>query len=84
MISFGTKKCFLTTQNHGYVVDPKSLNGTGFEVWLINANDKTVEGIRHKNKPIFATQFHPEASPGPYETGFLFDNFVESVKRCRS
>lgn len=84
VIDLFTKKCYITSQNHGYVVDPKSLNGTGFEVWLINANDKTVEGIRHKNKPIFATQFHPEASPGPYETGFLFDNFVESVKRCRS
>jgi carbamoyl-phosphate synthase small subunit len=57
------------------------LKGTDFDVWLINANDKTVEGIKHKGRPIFAIQFHPEASPGPYETEFLFDQFVKEVKK---
>ncbi|MEM5879121.1 MAG: glutamine-hydrolyzing carbamoyl-phosphate synthase small subunit [Candidatus Aenigmatarchaeota archaeon] len=77
------KKCYITSQNHGYAVDPESLKETDFEIWFINANDKTVEGIKHKRKPIFATQFHPEASPGPYETEFLFDLFVKEVKRYK-
>jgi carbamoyl-phosphate synthase small subunit len=78
-----TKRCFITSQNHGYAIDEKSLKNTDFEVYFINANDKTVEGIKHKRKPIFASQFHPEASPGPYETEFLFDKFIEEVRKCQ-
>jgi carbamoyl-phosphate synthase small subunit len=70
-----TGRCYITTQNHGYTVERKSLNGTGLEVWFMNANDKTVEGVKHKTKPAFALQWHPEASPGPYDTEFLFDRF---------
>jgi carbamoyl-phosphate synthase small subunit len=80
-IDLFTKKCYITSQNHGFAVDSNSLKGTDFDVWLINANDKTVEGIKHKGRPIFAIQFHPEASPGPYETEFLFDQFVKEVKK---
>lgn len=77
------KKCYITSQNHGYAINPESLKETGFEIWFVNANDKTVEGIKHKKKPVFATQFHPEASPGPYETEFLFDRFVKEVKEYK-
>jgi len=78
-----TRKCYITSQNHGYAIEPKSLEGTDFNIWFLNANDKTVEGIKHKSKPIFATQFHPEASPGPYETEFLFDLFMKEVKNAK-
>ncbi len=70
-----TRRCYITTQNHGYTVESNSLKNTGLEAWFMNANDKTVEGIKHKTKPAFALQWHPEASPGPYDTEFLFDRF---------
>jgi len=72
-----TNRCYITTQNHGYAVNLDSLNGTNLEAWFMNANDKTVEGIKHKSKPAFALQWHPEASPGPYDTEFLFDEFLK-------
>ncbi|MEM3383505.1 MAG: glutamine-hydrolyzing carbamoyl-phosphate synthase small subunit [Nitrososphaerales archaeon] len=74
-------KCYITSQNHGYSINAESLEGTEFDVWFKNVNDKTVEGIKHKKKPVFGTQFHPEASPGPYESGFLFDYFLKEVKK---
>lgn len=73
-----TGRVYLTTQNHGYTVDERSLGD--FEVSFVNLNDKTVEGIRHRRKHVNGVQFHPEASPGPYETGFLFDEFAEWVR----
>lgn len=75
-----TKRCFITSQNHGYATCGKSL-GKNFEVSLVNLNDDTVEGIEHKKKNIFGIQFHPEASPGPVETNFFFDKFIERVKK---
>ncbi|NMJ86844.1 MAG: carbamoyl-phosphate synthase (glutamine-hydrolyzing) small subunit [Thaumarchaeota archaeon] len=64
---------FVTSQNHGYCINPDSLKRTGFKLWFKNADDNTVEGIMHKNKPVIAVQFHPEASPGPYDCMFIFD-----------
>jgi carbamoyl-phosphate synthase small subunit len=70
-----TKKAVITSQNHGFAVDTKSLSKDWTE-WFVNLNDGTNEGIRHKNKPFMAVQFHPEASPGPVEGGYLFDEFI--------
>lgn len=75
-----TGRCYITTQNHGYATDADSLRDTDLEVWFVNANDKTVEGVRHKDAKTFAVQWHPEASPGPYDTEFLFDKFVENMR----
>lgn len=75
-----TGRCYITTQNHGYAIDSGSLSQTSLETWFINANDKTVEGVRHKVHPVFAVQWHPEASPGPYDTAFLFDEFVKLME----
>jgi carbamoyl-phosphate synthase small subunit len=70
-----TGRCYITTQNHGYTAKRSSLKDTGLVEWFMNVNDKTVEGIKHKTKPAYALQWHPEASPGPYDTEFLFDRF---------
>lgn len=79
-LEVGTKRCYITSQNHGFAVDDKSLP----EDWaplFVNANDGTNEGIKHRTKPIFSAQFHPEASAGPQDTEFLFDKFVEIIKK---
>lgn len=76
----GTKRCFITSQNHGYAVDVATLP-EGLEPWFTNLNDGTNEGLRHKSKPIMSVQFHPEAMPGPVDTGFLFDEFVGMLSR---
>jgi carbamoyl-phosphate synthase small subunit len=78
-IDMHNKKAYITSQNHGYGIDPNSLDKTDFEVWFSNADDNTIEGIEHKSKPIIAVQFHPEASPGPYDCIFVFDRFRELI-----
>jgi carbamoyl-phosphate synthase small subunit len=70
---------YITSQNHGYGIDPKSLYKTGFRIWFSNIDDNTIEGIEHKSKPIIAVQFHPEASPGPNDCMFIFDRFKEII-----
>jgi carbamoyl-phosphate synthase small subunit len=74
-----TRKAYITSQNHGYAVDESSLSKE-WEPTFRNLNDDTNEGIRHLFKPVFSTQFHPEASGGPTDTDFLFDDFIEMVK----
>lgn len=72
----GTERCFITSQNHGYAVDNDTLS-SDWEPLFINMNDGSNEGIRHKTKPWFSAQFHPEAASGPTDTEFLFDEFVK-------
>lgn len=72
-------KVHITTQNHGYAVDADSLPPE-VEVTHLNLNDNTVEGLRHRDKPIYSVQYHPEASPGPKDNAYLFDKFAELVK----
>jgi len=74
----GTNRCFVTSQNHGYAVDNSSLS-SDWEPLFTNMNDGTNEGIRHKSKPFFSCQFHPEAASGPTDTEFLFDDFVKML-----
>ncbi|MDH5713795.1 MAG: glutamine-hydrolyzing carbamoyl-phosphate synthase small subunit, partial [Candidatus Bathyarchaeota archaeon] len=80
VIDLETSRCYITTQNHGYAVNLDSLYGTGLKEWFMNANDKTVEGVRHTSRSAFAFQWHPEASPGPYDTEFLFDEFLKLAR----
>ena len=75
----GTGRVYITSQNHGYMVVGDSVDPAVAEVSHINANDQTVEGIRYKNKKVRTVQFHPEASPGPRDTEYLFDEFVEMM-----
>lgn len=72
----GTKRCYITTQNHGFAVGKIP---PGFKPWFINANDNTNEGIIHKTLPFMSVQFHPESYPGPHDTNFLFDEFLKRV-----
>jgi len=71
---------YVTSQNHGYGINPDSLKGTGFKLWFMNADDNTVEGIMHEDRPIIAVQFHPEASPGPYDCRFVFDMLDKMIR----
>jgi carbamoyl-phosphate synthase small subunit len=76
-----TNQTFITSQNHGYGVKANTLNKTGFKAWYINSDDNTIEGIKHESKPIIAVQFHPEASPGPYDCMYVFEEFKHLVEQ---
>ncbi len=75
-----TGRVMITSQNHGFCVDPDSLNPDEVELTQINLNDHTSEGMRHKRLPIFSVQYHPEASPGPHDTQNLFDEFITMME----
>jgi carbamoyl-phosphate synthase small subunit len=76
-----TGKCEITTQNHGFGVDPEGVkNADHVEVTHINLNDSSIEGIRIKGKPAFSVQYHPESTPGPHDSRYLFDEFLDMVK----
>lgn len=78
-----TNRCFITSQNHGYTVKEDSIAGTPLVVTHINNNDKTIEGLKHKSLPVFSVQYHPEASPGPFDSAYLFDNFIEMIRNFK-
>ncbi|WP_309122920.1 glutamine-hydrolyzing carbamoyl-phosphate synthase small subunit [Paenibacillus sp.] len=77
-------RCYITSQNHGYTVKEASLAGTGLVKTHINNNDGTIEGLKHESLPAFSVQYHPEASPGPFDSSYLFDDFLTMVRKFQS
>jgi carbamoyl-phosphate synthase small subunit len=76
-----TGRCEITTQNHGFGVDPEAVKRSAdVEVTHVNLNDESIEGIRLKNKPAFSVQYHPESTPGPHDSRYLFDDFIKLIK----
>ncbi|MDL1955654.1 MAG: glutamine-hydrolyzing carbamoyl-phosphate synthase small subunit [Candidatus Desulfofervidus auxilii] len=78
--NLATGRVEITSQNHGFCVDIDSLTGKGMEITHINLNDNTLEGMRHRYLPLFSVQYHPEASPGPHDASYLFDEFIQMMK----
>ncbi|WP_320047488.1 glutamine-hydrolyzing carbamoyl-phosphate synthase small subunit [uncultured Ilyobacter sp.] len=83
VLDIDRNKSFISSQNHGYATDEKSLAGTGVRVNFINLNDNTVEGIELEDHPVFSVQFHPEGAPGPEDTTYLFDKFIKFMKESK-
>ena len=73
----------ITSQNHSYAVDAKSLGGTGLEVTHVNLLDGTVEGLRDTADRVFSVQYHPESAPGPQDSAYLFDEFITLMENCK-
>jgi len=82
VLLMGSDRAFITSQNHGFAVNNNTLPA-GWDPLFINVNDNTNEGMKHKSKPFFSTQFHPEASGGPTDTDFLFDTFINNIKKYK-
>jgi carbamoyl-phosphate synthase small subunit len=78
-----TNKVEITSHNHGFAVDPDSLNQNDIELTHVNLNDETLEGFRHRSHPVFCVQYHPEAAPGPHDSQYLFDDFMTLMKEHR-
>jgi carbamoyl-phosphate synthase small subunit len=83
VLQVGTNRAFVTSQNHGFAIDNSTLSGD-WEPYFVNLNDGTNEGVRHKSKRIFSAQFHPEASSGPTDTEFLFDDFISNIEAYKA
>jgi carbamoyl-phosphate synthase small subunit len=82
VLQVGTNKAYITSQNHGFAINNNTLS-KDWEPFFINLNDNTNEGMRHKSKPFFSSQFHPEATGGPVDTEYLFDDFIENIKKSK-
>lgn len=83
VLNLETQKVEITAQNHGFAVDPDSLEANEVELTHRNLNDDTLEGLRHKSLPLFSVQYHPEASPGPHDSAYLFERFVKMMEEFR-
>jgi carbamoyl-phosphate synthase small subunit len=80
VLNYLTNKVEITSQNHGFAVDPESLPAAQVELTHINLNDQTLEGFRHRSEPLFCVQYHPEAAPGPHDSRYLFDEFTRLIE----
>jgi carbamoyl-phosphate synthase small subunit len=78
-----TGRVEITSHNHGFAVDPDSLNLNDIEITHVNLNDKTLEGFRHRKEPVFCVQYHPEAAPGPHDSHYLFDDFTKLMREAK-
>jgi carbamoyl-phosphate synthase small subunit len=78
-----TNKVEITSHNHGFAVDPDSLNLNEVEITHVNLNDQTLEGFRHRNHPVFCVQYHPEAAPGPHDSHYLFGDFTKLMREAK-
>ena len=76
-----TGKISITSQNHGFAVDPQSLPASEVETTQINLNDQTSEGLRHRSEPVFSVQYHPEAAPGPHDANYFFHEFGKMIDK---
>ncbi|MBI2871318.1 MAG: glutamine-hydrolyzing carbamoyl-phosphate synthase small subunit [Candidatus Omnitrophica bacterium] len=84
VMELATQKVEITAQNHGFCVDVASITRQGIEPTHINLNDKTLEGMRHRELPVFSVQYHPEASPGPHDSRYLFERFIQMMQHVKS
>ena len=75
------KQVEITSQNHGFAISAESLNEADIEITHLNLNDQTVAGMQHKKLPLFSVQYHPEASPGPHDADYLFEQFIDLIRK---